>query len=266
MFRKETTSDFSAFQFSAPRRGAVVINNDPCFDVKPSKTMDKNKMTPEEEKCVRSKCPGDSHPAHFGEYYFAVVKDKKTGEYSSHKFVKEGELDKEKRMTQTTSCGQHGKPNRGEVDGEPFCECTCEPFWEGPFVDQGGKDDCSVNPMNSLTFSLDCFNMPDAYMMECNAVANSVCKPYSLTYRFECARTCQAALGVSCENEKYLRFCAHDPECPFMCVKMIGLFCRSEIHRIEEQDENGDDDKDHPETLNEKEEEMLNYALSMEDD
>ena len=220
--------------FESSKTGSTVVPcntkdpdayRDPCCDFSSSKVFKGNRMTTKERDCVLSKCPGDSHPKTSG-VYFASIFNKDTGKYDAFKFIKEKEI--KDRTTQTLPCGGDdlGTPERFGKNNEK-CVCKCQEGYMGRFEKQGGMKDCDVNAMSVLNFQSDCIDMDDAYMIQCFQIASSICKPYSLTWRYECVRTCMALRGQSCIEEKYQRFCSHDPECPAMCNSMMTDYCES---------------------------------------
>ena len=203
---------------------------DPCCDFPASKVFDGNFMTPKERECVKSKCPGDQHPKTKG-VYFASVFNKKSGKYDAFKFLKEKEI--KDRVTQTVPCGgsKLGTPQRFGENKEN-CVCKCEKGYMGRFQKRGGMNDCDINANSVLNFQSDCIEMDDSYMINCFQIASTICKPYSMTWRYECVRTCMALRGQSCIVEKYQRFCSHDPECPAMCNAMMSEYCQRQAMQL----------------------------------
>ena len=203
---------------------------DPCCDFPASKVFNGNLLTPKERDCVKSKCPGDQHPKTKG-VYFASIFNKKSGKFDAYKFLKEKEI--KDRVTQIVPCGgsKMGTPQRFG-DNKENCVCKCEEGYMGRFQKRGGMIDCDINAFSVLNFQSDCIDMDDSYMIKCFQIASTICKPYSMTWRYECVRTCMALRGQSCIEEKYQRFCSHDPECPAMCNAMISDYCQGQAMQL----------------------------------
>eukprot|EP00939_MAST-03C_sp_MAST-3C-sp1_P004008 g4008.t1 len=134
-----------------------------------------------------------------------------------------GKFRKKKSDEVIETCSGHGRATR--TMDPPDCACTCDQGWGGGFP----MKDCSKRWEDNVVASIDCNNIPDSYLVECNSVATTVCNPYSLTWRFECARTCRAVIGKSCKREEIARHCMHDPECPLMCFKMMQMSCEEQV-------------------------------------
>ena len=117
-------------------------------------------------------------------------------------------------------------------DNKENCVCKCEEGYMGRFQKRGGMIDCDINAFSVLNFQSDCIDMDDSYMIKCFQIASTICKPYSMTWRYECVRTCMALRGQSCIEEKYQRFCSHDPECPAMCNAMISDYCQGQAMQL----------------------------------
>eukprot|EP00940_MAST-03C_sp_MAST-3C-sp2_P001567 g1567.t1 len=199
---------------------------DPCKDKGiPDDEKDKcckaktgTKLIYEEDKdleCIDSKCPGDSHPSkptYRLRYKFNEMTRKGYYEFASET----------SKGMQRKPCGLHGEPERS-TDGSA-CTCFCDLGFMAPYKEQD-KNDCSMDISQTINFQVDCFDMPDTFLAKCLETFSSSCSEYRLTWRFECVRTCRAALGVSCYEAKYNELCARDPECPKMCNDMVGLYC-----------------------------------------
>ena len=215
---------------------------DPCCAFPVAKVFKENRLTREERACVTSKCPGDSHPKK-STVYFASIFNKETGKYDAYKFLKDKEI--KDRATQTLPCGgpDFGTPQRSG-DNQEKCVCTCEGGYMGRYEKQGGLKDCDMNTRAVIRFDSDCIEMEDHYMIGCHDIATTICKPYSMTWRYECVRTCMAARGQSCIEETYQRFCSHDPECPAMCNEMISSYCKERVVKMVEPELEEEDVED----------------------
>jgi len=146
-------------------------------------------------------CPGEQNPKKPGEYLI------------NNKFVKP------KKGEVVQPCSGHGRAMRNGAN----CDCVCEEGWGG-----GTPKNCSMRWREALVVDIPCADMPDPYFMICHDIMHTICKPYSLAWRFECERTCQAIVGKSCLKEKIVQHCSHDPECPYMCFKMMDENCKAQ--------------------------------------
>lgn len=154
----------------------------------------------------RGVCPGEENPSKPGEYMI-------DGEFTK---PNDGEL--------IQPCNGHGRTNR--VDGE--CTCLCDEGYGGGSPNK----DCSVRWRELMVVDIDCNNMEDAYMGKCLEVTSTMCKPYSLVWRFECVRMCKSIVGRSCKKEDIVQHCKHAPECPSMCVSMMDMNCKAQVKKM----------------------------------
>eukprot|EP00938_MAST-03A_sp_MAST-3A-sp1_P003693 g3693.t1 len=222
-FPKDTISKDTALRFSkaesfreisfdakggtAKKEGKVGAEvKDPCAPVKDKKSGKSGvEILPKGCDPPPGVCPGEENP-------------KKKGEY-----LVNGKFVKPKKDEIIQPCSGHGKAMRNGAK----CDWMCESGWGG-----GTPKNCSLRWREALVVDILCADMPDPYFMICHNVMHTICKPYSLSWRFECQRTCQAIVGKSCLKEKIVQHCSHDPECPYMCFKMMDENCKAQEAKL----------------------------------